>query len=114
MGPRRTAHIGRVQGSIHFTCASSFFFPISLLSPWGAVWSRPPSSGLPMIPILLVCQCKKPSNLFGVYSSQTDNNWQEAEPQQIEKMPRKMVVLRLILYITAKREDASGLLEIHW
>ena len=48
-----------------------------------------------------------------VYLSQTDNCW-EAKPQQIEKMLQKMVVLHLILYISIKKEDVSGLHEIHW
>ena len=46
--------------------------------------------------------------------NQTDNNCQEAKPQQIEKMLREMAVLHVILYITIRRDDMSGLHKIHW
>ena len=40
--------------------------------------------------------------------SQTEDNFQEANPQWFEKMLWKMAVLHLILYITIKGDDTKG------
>lgn len=37
-----------------------------------------------------------------MYLSQTDENCQEAKPQRIEKMLRRMAILEQILYIRVK------------